>query len=374
MSFHKMKRYEIYEVGVVQPELVPTGILETGQVGYFLSNMKSVSDAQIGDTFFQEGKKIEPYPGYETPKAVVFAGIYPEVVDDYEELEKSLKKLCLTDGSVKLQYESSVALGSGFRCGFLGMLHMDVFRQRLQEEYDLAAIVTQPNVSYQCAVRNQEELLTIDNPGETPKAELIQYWKEAIVTATIITPRDYLKGIKKLCEERRGFCQKEEFMSQGKVVHMVYELPLAELVTDFFDTLKSLSQGYASLDYEHNRYEISAIQKVVFHLNGEPVDALSFLVHESRARAFARSYALKLKEILPSQLFKIAIQAKVGGKVISREDVKALRKDVTAKCYGGDISRKRKLLDKQKKGKKAMRMLGDVPVGADVFLKLLKNN
>lgn len=374
MSYHKNKRYEIYEVGIVQPDLVPTGKLQTGQVGYFISNMKSVSDAKVGDTFYQEGKKIEPYPGYESPKSVVFAGIYPEAAADYDDLEKALKKISLTDGSVQLQYESSAALGSGFRCGFLGMLHMDVFRQRLKEEYDLAAIVTQPNVSYRCKLRNRDGLVVCDNPGQSPKPELITYWKEAIVTATIITPEAYLKGIKNLCEDRRGFCTKEDYMSNGRVVQMEYEMPLAELITDFFDTLKSLSQGYASLDYEHNRYEIADIKKVVFYLNGEPVDALSFLMHEKRVRSFAGGYAKRLKEILPSQLFQIAIQAKVGGKVVARETIKATRKDVTAKCYGGDITRKRKLLDRQKKGKKELRMLGNVPVGADVFLRLLKTN
>ena len=235
--------------------------------------------------------------------------------------------------------------------------------------------MTQPNVSYYCKLRGKsvEEggLIKIDNPADSPKPELIQGWQECIVKATIITPKEYYKGIKDLVQGRRGILKHEDYMSNGRVISSIYELPLSELITDFFDKMKSLSQGYASLDYEQDRYQDADIVKVIFHLNGDPVDALSFLVHESRLVEFSKGYARKLKDILPAQLFKIAIQAKVGGKVFAREDVKAVRKDVTAKCYGGDISRKRKLLDKQKRGKKLMRMLGTVPVDADVFLKLL---
>jgi GTP-binding protein LepA len=238
---------------------------------------------------------------------VVFAGIYPEDADDYEDLEKALEKLCLTDASVKLTYESSAALGSGFRCGFLGMLHMDVFRQRLKDEFGITAIVTQPSVAYLCKLRNKKSedinddasLTRVDNPTETPKAELIQAWKEAICSVTIITPREYLKGIKTLCEDRRGLCTSEDFMSSGKVINLKYDIPLAEMVTDFFDVLKSLSQGYASLDYEHSHYQVADIKKVVFALNGDEVDALSFLIHENNVRRFASAYAKKLKEILP---------------------------------------------------------------------------
>lgn len=363
--------------------------------------MKSVSDAQVGDTFYQEGNKVTPFPGYKTPQAVVFAGIYPEDPDDYEDLEKALTKLCLTDGSVVMSFESSAALGSGFRCGFLGMLHMDVFRQRLKDEHSISAIITQPSVSYLVRTINAKTqkrhlpegaemqlsgnqeldpdnkdalLIRVDNPMEAPKPELIKFWKEAMVSATIITPREFQREIKKLCESRRGYCKSEEFMSNGKVVNFQYELPLSELISDFFDQLKSQSQGYASLDYEHSHYERSDIRKVTFHLNGDPVDALTFLVHESRMIHFAKGYAKKLQEILPPQLFKIAIQAKVGGKIIAREDIKALRKNVLAKLYGGDQTRKDKLLKRQKKGKKEMRMMGTIPVTSDTFLKLLKTN
>lgn len=268
MSFHMRKRYEIYQVGIVQPDLVQTGLLTQGQVGYFLSNMKSVSDAQVGDTFFKEGAKVQPFPGYKTPQAVVFAGIYPEDPDDYEDLEKALTKLCLTDGSVEMSYESSAALGSGFRCGFLGMLHMDVFRIRLKDEHSISAIITQPSVSYLVRTvnaklekrdmpRGAEQLQMqadvddpdgenallrrVDNPTEAPATELISYWKEALVSATIITPREFSREIKKLCENRRGMCKREEFMSNGKVVNLQYELPLSELISDFFDQLKSQS-------------------------------------------------------------------------------------------------------------------------------------
>jgi elongation factor 4 len=263
--------------------------------------MKQVSDAKIGDTFYSEGTNIESYPGYEMPQAVVFAGVYPEDPDDYEDLEKALKQLCLTDSSVRLQPEASAALGSGFRCGFLGMLHMDVFRQRLFEEHDISAIMTQPNVSYYAKLRGkpESENVRVDNPAESPKPELISGWRECIVRATIITPREYHKGVKELCENRRGQCKDEQYMNGGRVLNLTYELPLSELITDFFDMLKSLSQGYASLDYEQDRYQDSDISKVVFHLNGDPVDALTFLVHDSRIIEFSKGYARKLRDILP---------------------------------------------------------------------------
>lgn len=232
---------------------------------------------------------------------MVFAGIYPEDPDDYEELEKSLQKLCLTDGSVHFNYESSAALGSGFRCGFLGMLHLDVFRQRLEDEHDMFSIITAPTVSYRCKLRGKDkEIVTVDNPLEAPLPELIDEWYEAIVQATIITPAEYMKGIKTLCDERRGTMVAQEFMNNSKVVHFTYDIPLAELITDFFDMMKSISSGYASLDYEFKRFEAAEIVKVVFHLNGDPVDALTFLIHDSRAVDFAKSYCRKLKELLPA--------------------------------------------------------------------------
>lgn len=374
-SYHTSKRYDIYEVGIVQPEMKKTDFLRQGQVGYFLSNMKSVSEANIGDTFFDDSvakKEIEAFPGYETPQSMVFSGIYPEDPDDYEELEKSLRKLALTDGSVEINYESSAALGSGFRCGFLGMLHLDVFRQRLVDEYEIVPIITQPSITYYAQNLHKEDRFKVDNPADLERPELVKRWFEPISTCNIITPIDYVKNVKSLCHDRRGLLDHEEYLNDGKVVSMQYSLPLAEIVIDFFDRLKSVSQGYASLDYEHKEYQEADIKMVCFHLNGEPVDALTFLVHEQRAISFSKGYASRLKELLPSQLFKIAIQAKVGGKVIAREDVKAQRKDVTAKCYGGDMTRKRKLLEKQKKGKKKMRMLGSVPVDSSLFLGLLK--
>ena len=262
ISFHKSKRYDIYDVGVVQPELSPTKVLKAGQVGYFLSNMKTIGDAHIGDTFYQEGSQIEPFPGYDQPKPVVFAGIYPEDPDDYEELQKSLDVLRLNDASVSIQFEASAALGSGFRCGFLGMLHMDVFRQRLLEEHDIDVIITNPSGAYLCKTRGKDTgdinddstLIRVENPADSPKDELIQSWKEAICRATIITPKEFYKGIKVLCEDRRAICLNEDFMSGGKTVSLTYDIPTTEMITDFFDNLKSLSQGYASLDYEHNRF------------------------------------------------------------------------------------------------------------------------
>lgn len=349
-SYHTGKRYDVYDVGIVQPAMKRTDYLPEGQVGYFLSNMKSVKEAKIGDTFFDDKmiakEDVVPFPGYEQPQSMVFSGIYPEDPDDYEELERALQRLVLTDGSVEIAYESSAALGSGFRCGFLGMLHLDVFRQRLIDEYEMSAIITTPSITYYARNMNATENFRIDNPVEIEKPDLIREWYEPISTASVLTPVEYVKAIKQLCQDRRGQQETEEYLQDGNVVALTYDIPLAELVIDFFDRLKSVSQGYASLDYEHKEYRRADIKIVVFHLNGDPVDALTFLVHEQRAIAFSKQYATRLKELLPRQLFKIAIQAKVGGKVIARADVGAMRKDVTAKCYGGDISRKRKLLDK----------------------------
>lgn len=269
--------------------------------------MKSVSDAHIGDTFYEEKNRIDPFPGYAQPKPVVFAGIYPEDPDDYEELQKALEMLRINDASVTIQFEASAALGSGFRCGFLGMLHMDVFRQRLMEEHDVDVLITNPSVAYLCKTRGKNSgdldddssLIVVENPADAPKDELIEAWKEAICRATIITPKEFYKGIKVLCEDRRAICLSEEFLPGGRSVHLTYDIPTTEMITDFFDSLKSLSQGYASLDYEHHRFQVSDIRKVIFALNGENIDALTFLVHESRLLAFSRAYAKKLKEILP---------------------------------------------------------------------------
>lgn len=280
-----------------------TGYLPEGQVGYFLSNMKSVKEAKIGDTFFDDSvvskDEVVPFPGYEQPQSMVFSGIYPEDPDDYEELEKSLQRLVLTDGSVEISYESSAALGSGFRCGFLGMLHLDVFRQRLVDEYEMSAIITTPSITYYARNINSQERYRIDNPVEIKKPDLIREWFEPVCTASILTPVDYVKSIKQLCQERRGQQETEEYLQDGNVVSLTFDIPLAELVIDFFDRLKSLSQGYASLDYEHKEYRQADIKIVIFHLNGDPVDALTFLVHEQRAVAFAKQYAKRLKELLP---------------------------------------------------------------------------
>mmetsp|Transcript_9584 Transcript_9584/g.16101 ORF Transcript_9584/g.16101 Transcript_9584/m.16101 type:complete len:272 (+) Transcript_9584:185-1000(+) len=271
---------------------------------------------------------------------MVFSGIYPEDPSDFEELEKAIEKLCLTDGSVKWKYESSAALGSGFRCGFLGMLHMDVFRQRLFDEFEMTAIITQPSISYFANNINDPEKFKVDNPLDIKRPELIKSWYEPICTANILTPSDYLKGIISLCNDRRAIPVREEYLNEGKLVSLTYDIPLSELVIDFFDRLKSLSQGYASLDYEIKEYQETEIDIVTFYLNGDPIDALTFLVHQSRAVSFSKGYAAKLKDLLPAQLFQVAIQAKVGGKVIARENIKANRKDVTAKLYGGDRTRR----------------------------------
>ena len=285
--------------------------------------MKTVSEAHVGDTFYIEGTHkdmVEPLSGYASQKHMVFAGIYPEDPGDYEELEKALQKLCLTDGSVSVTYESSAALGSGFRCGFLGMLHMDVFRQRLADEHSVSSIITTPTVAYQCKLINSPDILYVENPLEGPKSELIKYWEEQITNTSIITPADYANSLKKLCEEKRGVQKRVDYIDDGKLVQLQYEIPLAELVTNFFDLVKSLSSGYASLDYEFLKWEASDIVKVVFYINHEPVDALTFLVHRSNSLTFAKQYCKRLKELLPPQLFKIALQGKIGGKVIAREE------------------------------------------------------
>lgn len=365
------EKYDMFEIGVVTPELIPTGYLKTGQVGYILSNMKSIKDAHIGDTFYIEGTRheITPFPGYEPPQCMVFAGFYPEDATEYENCEKAINALLLTDGSVAFKYESSVALGGGFRLGFLGMLHLDVFRQRLKDEHNMTVIVTNPSVSYRCILKNGT-VLDIENPTDTPSGEFIQEWQEMYLETTIMTPREYYDNIHSLCTIKRGVQVSQEFMEDH--VKMRYDIPLAEVIENFFDILKSVSSGFASMEYKPSGYRPTRLQQVTISLNGDPVDALTFLVFKDDAVDFARKYCLKLKELLPRQQFVVPIQAKVGGKVIARETLKAYRKDVTAKLYGGDRTRATKLLDKQKRGKKLMRQIGRIHVDSDVFFQLLK--
>ena len=376
-SYHFDKKYDVFEVGIVQPILNNTGVLKTGQVGYIITNMKEISEAKIGDTFYSNNIKdrqlVEAVPGFEISKCMVYAGIYPTDPSDFDELKRAINKMQLSDASIKVEYEQSLALGSGFRIGFLGMLHLDVFTQRLEDEYDIQILVTNPSVPFRCTMRNTKQKVIVENAMSCPPRENILSWEELYVWAFIITPKQFMAPITNIVLEKRGEeVDLEEI--DDEYVKLTYEIPLAELVTDFFDKLKSCTQGYASLDYEITDYKPSSIKKISFLLNGELIDALSFLVHESKADIMARKFCKKLKDNIPPQLFQIPVQAQMDSKIICREDIKALRKNVTAKCYGGDHTRKLKLIEKQKKGKKKMRALGSVNVTSETFLALLKND
>jgi elongation factor 4 len=376
MSYHSEKKYDIFETGIVQPLMNPTGILKTGQVGYIITNMKNIQEAKIGDTFYGpklDKKQVNALPGFEVSKCMVYAGIYPTDPSDYDELKRSLEKLQLSDASIKVEHEQSAALGSGFRIGFLGLLHLDVFNQRLEDEYDQNILITTPSVPYMCKLRGNPKKIYVENAMSAPAKDLIEYWEEQNVIANIITPKQFYTTITKLLIDKRGEELNYEEID-NEYIKITYELPLAEIVTDFFDKLKSLTQGYASLDYELSEFKKSDIKKISFLVNGEVIDALSFLVHESKSEIVARRYCKKLKDNLPPQLFQISIQAQSEKRIICREDVKALRKNVTAKCYGGDQSRKNKLLEKQKKGKKKMRAIGSVNVTSETFMALLKDS
>ena len=336
--------------------------------------MKEISDAKIGDTFYSsklEKKEIVPFPGFENSKSMVYAGVYPIDPSDYDDLKRSIKKLQLSDASVKMEYEQSSALGSGFRLGFLGLLHLDVFRQRLEDEYDHDILVTNPSVPYRCNLKNGQKII-VENAISAPKREDIKSWEEIFVLATVISPKQFYAGINRLTLDKRGD-EIDYIEVDDDYIKIVYEMPLSEIVTDYFDKLKSISEGYASLDYEVSDYKEADIKILSFLLNGEVIDALSFLVNAINADKIARKYCKKLKDNIPQALFEISVQAQLDKRIVCREDVKALRKNVTAKCNGGDMSRRMKLLDKQKKGKKKMRSLGNVEVTSDTFIALLKN-
>lgn len=375
VSYHSDKKYDVFEIGIVQPITNPLGKLTTGQVGYILTNMKELADAKIGDTFYSnkcEKKNIIPLPGFENSKSMVYAGIYPIDPSDYDDLKRSIQKMQLSDASIKMEYEQSAALGSGFRVGFLGLLHLDVFRQRLEDEYDHDILITNPSVPYRVQLKNGEKKI-VENAMSAPKREEIKGWEEIYVLATIITPKAFYAGINRLALEKRG--EEIDYTEiDEEYLKLCYEIPLAEIVTDFFDKLKSLSEGYASLDYEISDFREADVKILSFLINGELIDALSFLVNADNADKLARKFCKKLKENIPQTLFEISIQAQLDKRIICREDIKALRKNVTARCNGGDMTRRNKLLDKQKKGKKKMRMLGSVNVSSETFIALLKND
>ena len=336
-----------------------------------MTNMKSAKEARIGDTFYIEGSPVDALEGFQPAKPMVFAGIYPEDPTQYVALEKSIYKLALTDPSVAIFRESSAALGNGFRCGFLGILHMDVFKQRLDDEYKISTIVTTPSVKYKCKLKNKQ-VIEVENALMAPEPGDVIHYEEPIAEVIVITPKEALSSIMNLCLDRRATNQQISSFDEKK--HLIKcDMPLSEIITDFFDKIKSLSRGYASLEYEFKRYEKAKIKKLTIVIMGEPVDALSFMVHQDRAFEIGKKLCQKLKEKIPRQLFLVTIQAKAGSRVIAREDVPYLRKNVIAKCYGGDYSRKKKLLDRQKEGKKVLRKIGRVEVGKDVFMDLMRN-
>ncbi|MEI6805290.1 MAG: translation elongation factor 4 [Myxococcaceae bacterium] len=368
---HNGKEFGVQELGAYSPHPIKLPKLSAGEVGFVIANIKVVTDAKVGDTLTSvDNPASEPVKGFKEVKPMVFAGIFPTETSDYENLRDALSKLVLNDASLVYEPETSQALGFGYRCGFLGLLHMEIVQERLEREFDLDLITTAPTVIFKAHLKTGEVIL-IDNPSKMPDPTRVDYLEEPYVNAHIHAPTDYVGAIITLCEERRGEQQGIDYPSPTHAV-VRYSLPMGEIVFDFFDRLKSLSRGYASLDYEVEGYRESKLVKVDILLNGDPVDALSLLIHSSSAHKRGKIICEKMREIIPRQQFQVAIQAAIGGKIIARETISALRKDVTAKCYGGDISRKRKLLEKQKKGKKRMRQIGTIEVPQAAFLSVLK--
>jgi GTP-binding protein LepA len=371
--FNTGRDYQVETIGVNRPRPTPIDRLSVGEVGFMTASIKTVADVQIGDTITEAARPTtEPFPGFQEIKPLVFAGLYPVEANQYEELRDALDKLRLNDASFFYEPESSVALGFGFRCGFLGLLHMEIVQERLEREFDLDLITTAPGVRYRVTTTDGETI-EIDSPAKMPDAVRIQKIEEPVIEATILTSDDFLGGILPLLEEKRGVQKKFEYIAANRVM-LVYELPLNEIVLDFYDRLKSVSRGYASLDYHFTDYWESDLVKLDLMVAGEPVDALSIIVHRDNSVARGRFLAEKMRQLIPRQLFEVPIQAAIGNKVIARETVKAMGKNVIAKCYGGDISRKRKLLEKQKEGKKRMKRVGKVDIPQEAFLAVLKVN
>ena len=368
---HDKKDFDITELGIFTPNLVPVQELQCGSVGCIAASIKNVKDCHVGDTVtLANNPATEPLPGYRKAVSMVYCGLYPTESKDYENLRDALEKLQLNDAALEYEAETSLALGFGFRCGFLGLLHMDVIQERLEREYNLTLITTAPSVNYK-VYKTNGEMLEVDNPAKLPPPTEIDYIEEPYVKATTIVPKDFVGTIMELSQDKRGEYQSMEYLDETRV-SVVYHLPLSEIIYDYFDKLKSATKGYASLDYELIGYKQSPMVKMDILLNGDPVDALSIIVHKDRAAARGRALAEKLKELIPRQMFEIPIQAAVGTKIVARETVKAWRKDVLAKCYGGDISRKRKLLEKQKAGKKRMKSVGSVEIPQEAFMAILK--
>lgn len=366
-------QFEILELGHFRPRMTSTPNLNTGSVGYMIANIKDVEEARVGDTITDvKNSATEPLSGYQEAKPMVFCGIYPVETTEYAELTDALDKLKLNDAALQYETESSQALGFGYRCGFLGLLHMEIIQERIEREFGIDLVVTAPSVPYQVYLTNGE-MIILDNPSQFPEAQKIDYTEEPYVGLSIITPNDFVGTVIELVQEHRGEYKKAEFIDNERQ-QLTFSIPLNEMITNFFDKLKSRTRGYASMDYWFDTYRASKLVKVNMLINGDPVDALSFIAHTEKAAGIARKMAVKLKEIIPRQLYEVAIQGAVGGKFICRETISAMRKNVTAKCYGGDISRKRKLLEKQKKGKKKMKQIGSVSVPKEAFMSVLKLN
>jgi GTP-binding protein LepA len=365
------KIYDVTEVGVFTPGVLPIGELSAGDVGYVTASIKNVRDARVGDTITEAGRPTEKaLAGYKPAIPMVYSGIYPVDGAKYDELKEALEKLQINDAALNFEPETSVALGFGFRCGFLGLLHMEIIQERVEREFNLDIITTAPSVIYK-VIKTDGEILEITNPTNLPPLTEVDYMEEPVVKASIITPKDYVGAVMELCQDRRGTYIDMQYIEETRAV-VNYDIPLNEIIYDFFDTLKSRTKGYASLDYEFKGYTRTKLVKLDILLNGDMVDALSMIVPEERAYHKGRGIAEKLKEVIPRQMFEVPIQAAIGSKIIARETVKAMRKDVLAKCYGGDISRKKKLLEKQKEGKKRMRQVGSVEVPQEAFMSILK--
>ena len=366
------KTFTVTEVGYFEPGTYsPSDKLEAGEVGYIAASIKSLSDIRVGDTItLKENKASSPLPGYKKVNPMVYCGIYPVDGSDYENLKVALEKLQLNDAALEYEPESSGALGFGFRCGFLGLLHLEIIEERLDREFDLSLITTSPSVIYKVH-KTDGEVIKLYNPSDLPPTSEISYMEEPMVKAEILTPKEFVGNIMEICQNRRGIYVDMKYLDENRVT-LIYELPLNEIIYDFFDQLKSRTKGYASFDYEFKEYKRSDLVKLDIHVNGEAVDALSFIVHKDNSYERGRKMVEKLKQVIPRQLFVIPIQAVIGGKVIARETISALRKDVLAKCYGGDITRKKKLLEKQKRGKKKMRQIGNVEIPQEAFLSVLK--
>ena len=363
-------QHQVDRVGVFSPKMQNTGELGPGEIGFLTASIKSVADCQVGDTITEEKRRADaPLAGFKPSVSVVFCGLFPADAAQYEDLRESLAKLALNDASFEYEPETSTALGFGFRCGFLGLLHLEIIQERLEREFNLDLITTAPSVIYKLYLTD-DRMVELHNPADMPDVTRITKMEEPWIKATILVPDEYLGAVPKLCEDRRGI--QSDLTYAGNRAMVIYDLPLNEVVYDFYDRLKSISRGYASFDYQIDRYEEADLVKVSILVNQEPVDALAMIVHRSQSESRGRALCQRLKDLIPRQLFKIAIQAAIGGKVIARETVSALRKDVTAKCYGGDVTRKRKLLEKQKKGKKRMRQFGNVEIPQSAFIAALK--